>query len=57
MLVSIIILAYNTEKYIGKCLHSIVNQIYKNIEIIIINDASTDSTLDIITNIAQKAIA
>ncbi len=54
MLVSIIILAYNTEKYIGKCLNSVINQTYKNIEIIIINDASTDSTLDIINQYCAK---
>ena len=44
--VSIIIAAYNIEKYIEKCLESVVNQTFKNIEIIVVNDGSTDSTLE-----------
>lgn len=40
--ISVIIPVYNVEKYISKCLDSIVNQTYKNIEIIIVNDGSTD---------------
>lgn len=43
---SIIIPAYNTEDYIDEMLNSVVNQTYKNIEIIIINDGSKDSTLN-----------
>lgn len=54
MLVSIIIPAYNTEKFIGKCLHSVVNQTHKDIEVIVINDASTDATLDIINKYCQN---
>ena len=42
--ISVIIPVYNGEKTIKKCLNSIVNQTYKNIEIIIINDGSTDGT-------------
>ena len=42
--ISIIIAAYNQEKNIEKCLNSIVTQSYKNLEIIIINDGSTDNT-------------
>ncbi len=44
-LVSIIIPVYNVEKYLDKCLESVVNQSYKHIEIILINDGSTDSSL------------
>lgn len=43
-LVSIIVPVYNVEKYIDRCLQSIVNQTYNNIEIIIINDGSIDKT-------------
>ena len=45
--VSILIPVYNVEKYLSKCLESILLQTYKNIEIIIINDGTTDSSLDI----------
>lgn len=50
MKVSIIIPCFNAEKTISKCLDSVINQTYKNIEIIIINDASTDDTLNTINN-------
>lgn len=46
-LISIIIPVYNVEKYIANCLNSIVNQTYKNLEIIIINDGSTDLSIEI----------
>lgn len=46
--VSVIISAYNIENYIGKCIESIMNQTLKEIEIIIVNDGSTDRTLNII---------
>lgn len=42
--ISIIVPVYNVEKYVKKCLESISNQTYKNIEIIIVNDGATDSS-------------
>lgn len=55
-LISIIINVYNGEKYIKKCLDSVVNQTYKDIEIVIVNDKSTDKTLDIIKSYKDKRI-
>ena len=42
--ISIIIPVYNVEKYINRCLDSVLNQTYKNIEIILINDGSIDKS-------------
>lgn len=44
ILVSVIIPVYNAEKFLRKCLNSIVNQTYSSIEIIVVNDGSTDSS-------------
>ncbi|MBR2833634.1 MAG: glycosyltransferase family 2 protein, partial [Bacilli bacterium] len=43
--VSIIVPIYNAEKYLKKCVDSLVNQTKKELEIILINDGSTDNTL------------
>ena len=51
---SIIVPAYNTEKYIDKCLKSIFSNTYKNFEVIIVNDGSTDKTEDIINKYIKK---
>lgn len=48
MKLSVIIPAYNVAEYIGECLDSIVNQTYRNLEIIVVNDGSTDNTREII---------
>ena len=50
--VSIIIPVYNGEKYIAECLQSVLDQSYKNLEIIVINDGSTDRTRNIINKFA-----
>lgn len=52
-LISIVIPVYNTENYLEKCLKSITQQSYQNIEIIVINDGSTDSSLEIAQQVAQ----
>lgn len=52
--VSIIIPVFNSEKYLKKCLDSILSQTLNNIEIILIDDGSTDSSLDIIKNYANS---
>jgi len=51
---SIIIPAYNVGKYIGKTLESLENQKYKQFEVLIIDDGSTDNTVDIVTAIKKK---
>ncbi len=52
--VSVIIPVYNTEEYVKKAVMSIVNQTLKDIEIIVINDGSTDNSLNVVTKIAEK---
>ncbi|WP_316634768.1 glycosyltransferase family 2 protein [uncultured Flavobacterium sp.] len=53
-LVSIIVPTYNTEKFIGLTLQSVKNQIYQNWEMILVDDASTDNTVKIINDFAEK---
>lgn len=52
--ISIIIPVYNTEKYIEKCLESLVNQTLKDIEIICVDDGSTDNSIDIVNKYIGK---
>lgn len=51
--ISVLIPTYNSEKYIEKCIKSVINQTYKNIEIICINDGSTDNTKNILENLQK----
>ena len=53
-LVSVIIPVYNVEKYLKKCIESITNQTYKNIEIILVNDGSTDNSYRICQEFSEK---
>lgn len=46
-LISVIVPIYNGERFLNQCIESVINQTYKNLEIILINDGSTDGTLEI----------
>ncbi|WP_180379508.1 glycosyltransferase family 2 protein [Campylobacter lanienae] len=52
--VGIVIPIYNVEKYLKECLDSVINQTYKNLEIILVNDGSTDNSLDIAKDYAKN---
>ena len=52
--VSVIVPVFNTEKYLEKCLNSLINQTLQDIEIICINDGSTDKSADIIKKFTNK---
>ena len=53
-LISIIVPVYNTENQLKYCIESLINQTYKNIEIVCINDGSTDNSPEILRNYVQK---
>lgn len=52
--VSVVVPVYNAEKYLKECLDSLVNQTLKDIEIICVNDGSTDNSLEILNEYANK---
>ena len=52
--ISVVVPVYNVEKYLEQCLNSIINQTFKDIEIICINDGSKDNSLKIIEEFAAK---
>ena len=52
--VSVIVPVYNVEKYLGKCLSSLVNQTYQNLEILVVNDGSPDRCQDIIDDFTER---
>lgn len=56
MTISIIIPVYNSRKYIKKCINSVINQSYSNFEIIVVDDGSTDGSLDIIYSFNDSRI-
>jgi len=53
-LVSVVIPVYNSEKYLEECLNSIISQTYQNIEIIVVDDGSTDSSPDILKRYSDR---
>lgn len=53
---SVIVPCYNTEKFIRKCVESILNQTYKNLEIILVDDCSTDKTYNILKQYAKDYV-
>lgn len=52
--VTLIVPVYNSEKYIGRCLDSILNQTYNNFEILVVNDGSKDNSQNVINGYKEK---
>lgn len=52
--ISVVIPVYNVEKYLSECLDSVINQTYKNLQIILVDDGSTDSSGKICDEYAEK---
>ena len=55
-LISIIVPVHNSSKYLSNCIESIINQTYKNIEIITIENGSTDNSLEILNKYKDKIL-
>ena len=53
-MISVITTVYNIEKYISECIESILKQSFTDFELIIINDCSTDNSLNIVNSYAEK---
>lgn len=54
ILVSVIVPVYNTKEYLPECVNSILEQTYKNIQVILVVDGSTDESLEICTAYVEK---
>ncbi len=52
--ISVIVPVYNTQKYLSECLDSLINQTFQDIEIICINDGSTDESLNVLNELSEK---
>lgn len=55
-IVSIVVPVFNAQKYIKECIESIINQTYKDIQVIIVDDGSTDNSLKICEELKKKTI-
>ena len=53
-LVSVVIPVYNSERYLEECLDSVISQTYQNVEIIVVDDGSTDSSPDILKRYSDR---
>lgn len=54
--ISVIVPIYNVETYVKDCLESIINQPFKDIEIICIDDCSTDNSMVVVESFAKKTV-
>ena len=52
--VSVILTIYNREKYIEKCIRSLLEQTLDNVELVVVDDASTDASLSILNNVLEE---
>ena len=57
MTISAIVPVYNTEKQVGRCIDSIIAQTYPNWELILVDDGSTDRSLDVIREYKKKGLS
>ena len=53
-LITVIIPIFNTQKFLRRCIESVTNQTYRNLQIILVNDGSTDNSLDICNEFKKK---
>ena len=54
MKVSVVIPVYNVEQYIGRCLESVLTQTYENIEVVVVNDATPDRSMEVVRQYQAK---
>ena len=52
--ISVVVPVFNTEDYIQRCVESLMHQQYQNLEILLVNDGSTDNSLNVMNQLAQK---
>ena len=52
--ISVIVPVYNTEDYLERCIRSIMEQTYKNLEIVVVNDGSTDNSLNVLESLKKE---